>query len=86
MILIDTLHTSFPNFAAAREALVKLFQQEHSADSQYVAIALGASPVMLLNVTPDASAVLAVANGFRRSISTARWEGSPRRWKDSAAV
>ncbi|MGO9258101.1 MAG: VWA domain-containing protein [Bryobacteraceae bacterium] len=65
MICIDTLHTSFNNLAAAREALVKLFQREHSADSQYVVIALGASPEMVLNVTPDASAVLAVLENKR---------------------
>ena len=59
MILLDTLHTTFPHLASAREALVKLFRQEHSADSQYVVIALGASPEVVLNVTPDASAVLA---------------------------
>ena len=59
MILIDTLHTSLTHLSAAREALVKLFQQEQSADSQYVMIGLGVSPEMILNVTPDASAVLA---------------------------
>jgi VWFA-related protein len=60
MVLIDTLHTSFNNFASAREALVKLFQQERSPGSQYVVVALGASPEMVLNVTPDPSAALAV--------------------------
>jgi VWFA-related protein len=60
MIVIDTLHASFNNFVSAREALVKLFQQEHSAGSQYVVVALGASPEMVLNVTPDPSAALAV--------------------------
>jgi VWFA-related protein len=59
LILIDTLHTSLPHLSAAREALVKLFQQERSTDSQYVLIALGLSPEMILNVTPDSSAVLA---------------------------
>jgi VWFA-related protein len=65
MILIDTLHASFNNFVAAREALVKLFQQEHSADSQYVVVALAAAPEMVLNVTSDASAVLAVFQNKR---------------------
>jgi VWFA-related protein len=65
LILIDTLHTSFLNLAAAREALVTLFQQEHSADSQYVVISLGASPEMVLNVTSDPSAVLAVLQNKR---------------------
>jgi VWFA-related protein len=60
MVLIDTLHTSFNNFVSTREALVKLFQQERSPGSQYVVAALGASPEMVLNVTPDPSAALAV--------------------------
>ncbi len=59
LVLIDTLHLSFQNFVSAREALVKLFRQERSADSQYVVIALGASPEMVLNVTRDPAAVLA---------------------------
>jgi len=65
MVVIDTLHTSFTNLAAARVALIKLFQQEHSADSQYVVIALGISPEMILNVTPDPSAVLAALGAKR---------------------
>jgi VWFA-related protein len=68
MVLLDTLHTSFNNFVSAREALVKLFQQEHSAGSQYVVVALGASPEMVLNVTPDPAAALAVfqSNRFQK--------------------
>jgi VWFA-related protein len=65
MILIDTLHASFNNFVAAREALAKLFQQEHSADSQYVVVALAAAPEMVLNVTSDPAAVLAVFRSKR---------------------
>jgi VWFA-related protein len=65
MILIDTLHASFNNFVAAREALVKLFQQEHSADSQYVVVALGVLPEMVLNVTSDPSAALAIFQSKR---------------------
>ncbi len=65
LICIDTLHSSFNNFAAAREALVRLFQQEHSEDSQYVVVALGASAEMVLNVTHDPSAVLAVFQSKR---------------------
>ena len=65
MVLIDTLHTSFRNLAAAREALVKLFQQEHSPDSQYVVVALGVSPEMILNVTSDPAAVLAALSAKR---------------------
>jgi len=65
MICIDTLHASFNNFASAREALVKLFQREHSDDSQYVVVALGASAEMVVNVTHDPAAVLAVFQSKR---------------------
>jgi VWFA-related protein len=65
MICIDTLHASFNNFVAAREALVKLFEQERSGDSQYVVVALGASAEMVLNVTRDPAAVLAVFQSKR---------------------
>jgi VWFA-related protein len=65
LICIDTLHTSFNNFAAAREALKKLFQQERSDDSQYVVVALGASAEMVVNVTRDPAAVLAVFESKR---------------------
>jgi len=65
LICIDTLHTSFNNFAAARDALKKLFQEEHSDDSQYVVVALGASAEMVVNVTRDPAAVLAVFQSKR---------------------
>jgi VWFA-related protein len=65
MICIDTLHASFHTFTAAREALVKLFEQERSGDSQYVVVALGASAEMVLNVTRDPAAVLAVFQNKR---------------------
>ncbi len=65
MICIDTLHASFNHFAAAREALVKLFEREHSEDSQYVVVALGASAEMVVNVTHDPAAVLAVFQSKR---------------------
>jgi VWFA-related protein len=65
MICIDTLHSSFNNFVAAREALVKLFQEERAEDSQYVVVALGASAEMVINVTRDSSAVLAVFQSKR---------------------
>ena len=59
-VIIDTLHLSFANFVSAREALVKLFKQEHGEDSQYVVIALGTSAEIVHNVTRDPAAVLAV--------------------------
>ena len=65
MVLLDTMHTSFEHLVSAREALVKLFRQERSEDSQYVVIALGVSPEILVNVTPNAAAVLAALENKR---------------------
>jgi VWFA-related protein len=65
MICIDTLHASFNHFAAARDALVKLFQQENAPGSQYVVVALGASAEMALNITSDPAAALAVFQSKR---------------------
>ena len=65
LICIDTLHSSFNSFVAAREALVKLFEKERSDDSQYVVVALGASAEMVVNVTRDPAAVLAVFQSKR---------------------
>ncbi len=59
LICIDTLHTSFTQFTAVRDSLIALFRQEHSTDSQYVVIALAASPEMVVNLTPDPAAALA---------------------------
>lgn len=66
LVLIDTLHTSFHHLASAREALVRLFRQEQSADSQYILVALGAEPQILVNVTPDPAAVLAVLDSNKK--------------------
>lgn len=65
LICIDTLHSSFKNFEAVRASLVKLFREERSADSQYVVVALGTSAQMVVNVTPDPAAVLAVFESKR---------------------
>ncbi len=65
MICIDTMHSSFKNFVAAREALVKLFERERAGDSQYVVVALGAAAQVVLNVTRDPAAVLAVFQSKR---------------------
>jgi VWFA-related protein len=65
MICIDTLHSTFKNFAAAREALVSLFAGERAGDSQYVVVALGLSAEMVVQVTRDPAAVLAIFQGKR---------------------
>jgi VWFA-related protein len=63
LIVVDTLHTSFTDFEAVRQALAKLFEREASPDSQYVMIALGTSPEIVHNVTTDAPAILAELKG-----------------------
>ena len=65
MICIDTLHSAFKNFAAVREALVNLFARERAGDSQYVVVALGVSAEMVVQVTRDPAAVLAIFKGKR---------------------
>lgn len=65
MICIDTLHSAFKNFTAVREALVNLFAQERAGDSQYVVVALGVSAEMVVQVTRDPAAVLAIFQGKR---------------------
>jgi VWFA-related protein len=65
MICIDTLHSAFKNFAAVREALVNLFAQERAGDSQYVVVALGVSAEMVVQVTRDPAAVLAIFQSKR---------------------
>jgi len=60
-VIIDTLHQSYNHFAAARDSLAKLFAEEHRGeDSQYVAVALGASAEIIHNVTRDPAEILAV--------------------------
>ena len=65
MICLDTLHSAFKNFEAVRQALVKLFAQEHAGDSQYVVVSLGVSAEMVVQVTRDPAAVLAIFQGKR---------------------
>jgi VWFA-related protein len=65
VICIDTLHATFNHFAAVRDSLVKLFQQENAPGSQYVVVALGASAEMALNVTSDPKAALEVFGSKR---------------------
>jgi VWFA-related protein len=65
MICLDTLHSAFKNFEAVRQALANLFAQERAGDSQYVVVALGVSAEMVVQVTRDPAAVLAIFQGKR---------------------
>ena len=59
LICVDTLHSGFANFGRVRTALLKFFEQEHAADSQYALVALGRELKMLQDSTRDPAAVLA---------------------------
>jgi VWFA-related protein len=80
MVVIDTLHTQPAGLTAAREALVQLFRQEHSSDSQYAVVALGDSAEVVVNITSDPSAVLAAFEGkrFQKMLADSQM-GSPAR-------
>ena len=59
LICVDALHSAFTNFARVRAALIKFFEQEQSADSQYALIALGRESRVIHDSTRDPAAVLA---------------------------
>ncbi len=58
LIVIDTLHTAFPNVNHLRDALKKLFREEQAGDSQYAVMAIARSLTVLQNPTRDPEAVL----------------------------
>ena len=60
------------------------FPQEHSEDSQYVVVALGVSPEMVINVTHDPSAVLAVLESKRMQKICVGWPDGRRAAGDGA--
>ena len=59
LIALDTLNSSFGNFAHVRDALQKLFKEEQGSNSQYALIALGQPTRVLQNLTRDPEVVLA---------------------------
>lgn len=67
LIVVDTLHSAFANFARIRDALQKFFEKEHGADAQYALIALGRSPVVVQDSTRDPAQVLAAVRSERFS-------------------
>jgi VWFA-related protein len=58
LVVIDTLHTAFPNFVHLRDALQKLFREEQAGDSQYVVMAIARSLQLIQNTTRDPAVVL----------------------------
>jgi VWFA-related protein len=65
MIVLDLMHNTFASLTAAREALLRLFQEEQPGDSQYAVIALGAAPEVVVNITSDPAAVRAALSNKR---------------------
>lgn len=65
LICVDTLHSSFANFARVREALRKFFEQEESGDSQYALIALGRELTVVKDSTRDPAEILSAVEDKR---------------------
>jgi len=65
LICVDTLHSSFANFASVRDALRKFFEQQASDDAQYALVALGRDIVMLHDSTRNPSELLAAVQDKR---------------------
>lgn len=63
LVVVDTLHSSFANFARVRKALTKYFKQEHSEDSQYALMAIGRQIEAVQDSTRDPSLILAALQG-----------------------
>lgn len=58
LICVDTLHSSFANFAGIRKALQAFFRQEQGGDSQYALMALGRGVRVLEDSTRDPEKIL----------------------------
>lgn len=65
LIIVDTLHSSFANFAGVREALRRFFEKEQSGDAQYAVFAIGRDIRVVQDSTRDPSAVLASVRNDR---------------------
>jgi VWFA-related protein len=59
LVLVDTLHTSAPNFGRVREALARFFQRERPSDAQYALITVGRETTIVQDSTPDPAKILA---------------------------
>ena len=76
LIVLDAQNSAFSNFARIREALLKLFKEEQSSDSQYALVALGRPSLVIQNLTRDPQAVLAALGS--KEISRATLSGQTR--------
>ena len=65
LICMDTLHSSFANFARVRAALQRFFKQEASADSQYALIALGRETIVVRDSTRNPEEILTAVQSER---------------------
>jgi VWFA-related protein len=52
------LHTAFSNLVHVREAMLRLFGEEHEGDAQYTVVLIGSQMSMLRDTTSDPAAVL----------------------------
>lgn len=77
LICVDTLHSSFANFARVRQALHKFFEQEQGGDSQYVLMALGRELAVVRDSTRNPSDILAAVDDkqFLKTIQNSEASG-----------
>jgi VWFA-related protein len=77
LICVDTLHSSFTNFARVRQALHKFFEQEQGGDSQYALMALGRELTVVRDSTRNPSDILAAvdAKQFLKTIQNSEASG-----------
>jgi VWFA-related protein len=65
LICVDTLHSTFTNFARVRQALHNFFEQEQGGDSQYALMALGRELTVVRDSTRNPSDILAAVDDKR---------------------
>jgi len=63
LICVDTLNSKYANLARVRKSLAQLFEQEKSANSQYVLMTLGQHKEIIQNVTRDTALMLSAIAG-----------------------
>lgn len=77
LVCVDTLHSSFANFARVRQALHKFFEQEQGGDSQYALMALGRELTVVRDSSRNPADILTAIEdkGFLKTIQDSEASG-----------
>lgn len=77
LICVDTLHSTFTNFARVRQALHKFFEEEQGGDSQYALMALGRELTVVRDSTRNPADILAAVDNkqFLKTIQNSEASG-----------